>query len=112
MQYFPTSAFHAFDRRLIAEKLRYFPHAVLAAAALLGLGTHHALLVAVGLIAVLAFQHRVAGVAPTRSPAPPGESAHGEGGSFPGSEPESVSARTAQPKVLDGGSLEHRRNGR
>jgi hypothetical protein len=113
MQYSHTTPFPDVDQHLLGRRFRYVPHILLAGVALLGMGTHHLLPVAVGLIAVLAFQNRMHDVTSSSiGPSPDSLRAHGEGGSFPGTKIESTATRPMKPKVVDGGSLEHRQNRR
>ena len=113
MQYSHTTPFPDVDQHLLGRRFRYVPHILLAGVALLGMGTHHLLPVAVGLIAVLAFQKRMHGVTSTSIESSLGGlRAHGEGGNFPGTKIESTAASPMKPKVVDGGSLEHRQNRR
>ncbi len=62
MQHRHTTPFPDVDQHLLGRRFRYVPHILLAGVALLGMGTHHLLLVAVGLIVLLAFQTRMHGV--------------------------------------------------
>jgi hypothetical protein len=108
MQYTHTPAFHDLDRHHLWQKFKYVATALLAGLALYGLGTHHVILVAAGLLAALAFDGRLHSADAKTPDLKPGSLAHSDGGSFPGATPESVQTRRMHPRVLDGGSLEHR----
>jgi hypothetical protein len=93
----------------IWRKLRFVPAILLAVLAAYGLGTHHVLMVALGLLAVLTFQFKA-----QQAQNPPGANlaagaVHADGGSFPGKTPESQTRESHRPSVLDGGSMEHHR---
>lgn len=91
------------------RKLRFLPTVFLAVLAAYGLGTHHVLLVALGLLAVLTFQFKVQQAQNPPSATLVGGPVHADGGSFPGKAPESQVGSGHRPSVLDGGSMEHRR---
>ena len=109
MQYSQTQAYPGVGEHLLGRRFRFLPHALLAGVALYLIGTHHLLLAVVGLIAVLAVQNRMHGVAPIKVDPFCERPAHGEGGSFPGAVIEPSAGPPKNSTVLDGGCLEHRR---
>lgn len=107
MQYNPAHSYHNVENRPLPNWVKYLSASAVAMLAVYGLSTHHVLLVAVGLIAVLAFQNRVEGLNKTPSAKSSSARIRIDGGSFPGTDSAAPPRNAGKPKVLDGGSLEH-----
>lgn len=84
--------------------LRYLPVALIAGLSAYGLGTHHVLLVAFGLLAVLGFRYKLENVE-TAPAIDPSCLARGDGGSLPHTDNGQHPRRA--PRVVDGGLERH-----
>jgi len=102
MQYPTIHAPRTIDTPPAPRRLAYLAAAVVAATALYGLGTHHVLLVAAGLVAVLLFQHRLRLLADPPAHGPVVGQPHTDGGSFRA--PARRITPSTHPSVIDGGT--------
>lgn len=103
MHYSPTYTGDFEKPRALPQSVRYVAIAVLAAAAGYGLGSHHVVIVALGILAVLALQLRIGDIASVASSTRMAAHADADGGSFPGEVIDRKIRAADKPAPLDGG---------
>ena len=107
MQYISISPFKQAQDDPASSAVRHVIVALSVILAVIGLTTHHMVIAVIGLIATLAMAARIESAGTLKTSA--GSTLRrADGGSFPGSRVDTVSDAPETPKVLDGGSMEHR----
>ena len=107
MQHIQAQALHFVGHGTVWRTVKYLSLAIAGLVAVFDHSPGLLIILAIAVVMVLALTER-AGKLEARLPAnppAPGSRQLGDGGSFPGSEPETEPRTSGTPRVLDGGSL-------
>ncbi len=111
MQHSSHSALHYDGHLPMRVVLKYLLFAALGALVIVSQSLAVLMIAGLGMVLTMAFQERVQTLNARASRSQPFAGQYvGDGGSFPGRQPEPTRAPVTSPRVIDGGSLEHHRH--